>query len=177
MPQSRLSNMAVSPVASALASNPIATTKNAQFTENSSFKATLDKEVTKYNSHATKIKQPQPENTAASTPLKQLRTHNPKAVDDAYNSLLNKVDESQTSADGMNIALKKLAKEFELQFHALMWQRIRTNKSGDSFGTQIWNDKFTEAVVESDADKPLGDIGQAIYDELKREMDGKNARN
>ena len=81
---------------------------------------------------------------------------------------------------GTNLALKKLAKEMEIQimgmFFTLMDNARETNPEG-GFGEQLFRGQYLTEVVKDSSSTELGEIGLAIYRNLVKEDNIKDIRN
>lgn len=134
-----------------------------------SFQSALNREISKYN-NSTAVKRGSAStlpSSKSSTPLQHLKQKDPQGVTARYNDALRAAKESADPEDGMNIALKKLAKDFGTQFYALMWQRVRTGNPNSSFGERVWDSELTREIVESGAGEELDPLEQSIFEELK----------
>lgn len=91
-------------------------------------------------------------------------------VDKLYNETQAAAKKSKSEDDdesGTDLALKRLAAEFEKQFLTLMWQYASGNVGeGQNFASGMWNSRWRESII--DAGTEMGEIGEAVYDELKR---------
>ena len=80
---------------------------------------------------------------------------------------------------GTNLALKKLAKEMEVQimgmFFTMMDNARETNPEG-GFGEQLFRGQYLTEVVKGSADEELGEIGLAIYRNLVNDENIKKVR-
>ncbi len=80
---------------------------------------------------------------------------------------------------GTNLALKKLAKEMEIQimgmFFTLMDNARETNPEG-GFGEQLFRGQYLTEVVKDSSSTELGEIGLAIYRNLVKEDNIKDIR-
>ena len=80
---------------------------------------------------------------------------------------------------GTNLALKKLAKEMEIQimgmFFTLMDNARETNPEG-GFGEQIFRSQYLTEIVKDSSSTELGEIGIAIYRNLVKEDNIKEAQ-
>jgi hypothetical protein len=81
-----------------------------------------------------------------------------------------KDEEFEKKKNGIDLALKELAAEFEKQFMSIMWQFASSGvNSGHGFGNDVFNSERNNSIVEAGyAD--LGEIGQNIYEELRRNI-------
>jgi hypothetical protein len=143
--------------------------KESVSTSDKAFQKSLNQEIAKYNnSQSVKrgITHKTPENKST-TPLGYLKQKAPKTVADKYRAAIESSNKSPDPELGMNIALKKLAKDFGTQFYALMWQRVRTGNPDSSFGERVWDSELTREIVESGAGDELDPLEQAIFEELK----------
>lgn len=76
---------------------------------------------------------------------------------------------------GTDIALKKTAAEFEKLYLQLMWSYAdREEGENKSFAHQYWNRELKNSVIDSGHE--LGQIGQGIYEDLKRSEGKKQKR-
>lgn len=91
-------------------------------------------------------------------------------VDKLYNSTYEAAQISKEKGEeqnGTDLALKRLAAEFEKQFLTLMWQYASNGVgSGENFANDMWNSRWRESII--DAGTEMGDIGMAVYEELRR---------
>ena len=80
---------------------------------------------------------------------------------------------------GTNLALKKLAKEMEVQimgmFYTMMDNAREVNPEG-GFGEQLFRGQYLTEVVKSSEDEELGEIGLAIYRNLVQDDNMKKVR-
>lgn len=77
----------------------------------------------------------------------------------------NVIKESEEE-NGTDIALKRLAAEFERQFLKLMWQYASAGVgSEDNFAQSTWHSQWRESIIDEGTE--MGDIGMAVYEELK----------
>lgn len=80
---------------------------------------------------------------------------------------------------GTNLALKKLAKEMEIQimgmFFTLMDNARESNPEG-GFGEQLFRGQYLTEIVKDSSSTELGEIGLAIYRNLVKEDNIKDIR-
>ncbi len=70
---------------------------------------------------------------------------------------------------GTDIALKTLSKEMETQLYGMFWNMIDSARDTDpegGFAEKMFRGPYLSEVVKGGSDEKLGDIGQAIYNEL-----------
>jgi hypothetical protein len=99
------------------------------------------------------------------------------------NNVRNKISSVKAPAvqgrgkDGTNLALKKLAKEMEVQimgiFYELMDSARDVNPEG-GFGEQLFRGQYLTEVVKGSSGEELGEIGLAVYRSLVKEDKIKN---
>lgn len=73
---------------------------------------------------------------------------------------------------GTNLALKKLAKEMEVQIMGMFFTLIdnaRETEPEGGFGEKLFRGQYLTEVVKDSADAELGEIGLAIYRNLVKE--------
>ena len=71
--------------------------------------------------------------------------------------------------DGTDLAIKKLAKEMEVQIISMffnMMDNARDAKPEGGFGEEMFRGKYLTEIVKSSSDDQLGELGLAIYDNL-----------
>jgi len=83
---------------------------------------------------------------------------------------------SMIDKNGIDIALKELAAEFEKQILTLLWQFASSGvTSGNGFRNDVWSSELTKSIIEAGYDENnLGEIGLSVYDELKYTLDEEN---
>ncbi len=80
---------------------------------------------------------------------------------------------------GTNLALKKLAKEMEVQIMGMFFTLIDNARETDpegGFGEKLFRGQYLTEIVKDSADKELGEIGLAIYRNLVKEDNIKEVR-
>lgn len=80
---------------------------------------------------------------------------------------------------GTNLALKKLAKEMEVQIMGMFFTLIDNARETDpegGFGEKLFRGQYLTEIVKDSADKELGEIGLAIYRNLVKEDNIKQVR-
>ena len=119
-----------------------------------------------------------PKNNEIYSNMKHLKANDP-AIQKAYNEAMERLNTTDTEEGGTNIALKELAKQFENQIYAMMWNRLFKKEDEGSLAMRVWHPQLVEAFVEA-GDNELGDIGECVYDQLleeakQRQMERLNA--
>jgi hypothetical protein len=80
--------------------------------------------------------------------------------------------------NGIDLALKQLAADFEKQFLAIMWQFASNGANpGHDFGDKVMNAERNNSIVEAGYDDDLGEMGQNIYEELRKNIFGNENTN
>lgn len=92
---------------------------------------------------------------------------------------MNTPSKIEDDKNGTNLALKKLAKEMEIQimgmFYTLMDNAREANPEG-GFGEKLFRGQYLTEIVKDSADKELGEIGIAIYRNLVKEDNIKEVK-
>ncbi len=80
----------------------------------------------------------------------------------------------ENERNGIDLALKQLAAEFEKQVLTLMWQFASSGvTSGHGFSNDVWNSQRNDSIIEAGYGD-LGEIGEAVYEELRRNVLGQD---
>ncbi|MGV2431890.1 MAG UNVERIFIED_CONTAM: hypothetical protein LVQ98_00345 [Rickettsiaceae bacterium] len=107
--------------------------------------------------------------------IETAKRNNPE-IKKLHQSTLSKArlySKEDSAADGMDIALRKAAADFEKQFMRIMLGFItNTTNKERSFSNEVWSSEWMNSIIDAGGPE-LGEIGQAIYEELKLNMDNK----
>jgi|GEM_PF-3644621 len=109
--------------------------------------------------------------------IREAGRRNPQ-VKNLYDKTKKTADDLKGQEDaktGMNLALKRLAADFERQFLKMMWQHASVGVSGESFSDNVWQSQWQESIIEAGTE--MGDIGWAVYEELAGEGINDNGAN
>ena len=123
--------------------------------------------------NSAKLKQPQlnvpklnPKSNEIRNDMNELKAKDP-ALKKAYNETMGHINPTELGETGTEIALKELAKQFENQIYVMMWNRMCKKEDG-SLAERVWHPQLIEAFVEA-GDDELGEIGEAVYEQLLEE--------
>ena len=103
--------------------------------------------------------------------MNHLKNTNPP-IRTSYNNTVDSINSKHLDENGMKIALKELAKQFENQIQSILWHQM-FKKEGVSMAEKLWSSERTSALIDA-GDDELGDIGEAVYEQLLEEMKLKN---
>ena len=121
------------------------------------------------------IKKQRKESARARMEIEAARKRYPN-IDELHNSTMNKAadgDPSVIDESGMNIALKRLAADFEKQFLTIMYRFMSAGVGqGDNFANSFWASQREASIIE--AGDELGEIGRAIYEDLESNQADKD---
>lgn len=98
--------------------------------------------------------------------MHNIRKVNP-TLRESYDKAMQSARAKEVDIDGIKIALKELAKQFENQFTSILWHKMLKKDTG-TLAERLWSSERTQAFVESDEE--LGEIGEHIYNELLEEI-------
>ena len=104
------------------------------------------------------------------TKMDQIKKTNP-SIQKSYNNTVNTPLAKGVDDNGMKIALKELAKQFENQLQSILWTQMFKREDA-SMAEKMWSSERTNALIE--ANDELGDFGECVYEELLEEMRVKN---
>ena len=155
-----------------------------QITSDKSFDKMLNKEIEKARTKAnTEIDRARAEVKQLKTPdsrskiradMQHLRNTS-QAIQSSYERTIGTIGSRDIDENGMKIALKELAKKFQDQFHAILWNKM-FKKEHSSLVEKIYYPQRTAALIESGSDE-LDDIGEQVYEELLTEAKQKQLMN
>jgi len=135
------------------------------------FQKILNHEITTIKSKIHNAPQTPHKPNEIRTHMNQLRKSNP-AVQNSYNNTVDSINSKHLDEDGMKIALKELAKQFENQIQSILWHQM-FKKEGVNMAEKLYSSERTAALIDA-GDDELGDIGESVYAQLLEEMKLKN---
>jgi len=138
------------------------------------FQKILDKEIKVTKSQAPKVSQASLKSSEVRAHMHQLRKTNP-AVQNSYSNTVDSIGLNHLDEDGMKIALKELAKQFENQIQSILWHQM-FKKEGVNMAERLYSSERTSALIDA-GDDELGDIGESVYEQLLEEMKLKHLMN
>lgn len=81
------------------------------------------------------------------------------------------INSTQEPDDGMDLALKQLATDYEKQIYGIMWNlafQTVSEKFEGGLGEEVFRRELVDEMLKLPNSDNLGNIAQAVYEDLKR---------